>query len=103
MAQRLIGNRELEGKTARAAFPEIDPSLFAMLDEVYKTARSMRITDLEVSFDRDGSGTVTPGTFDMTYQPLVEPDGTVSGILSVSVETTAFVVERRRLNDRTDD
>lgn len=96
-ARRLIGGREVEGRTARSAFPEIDPALFAILDQVYASGERVALRDLEVGFDRTGDGTLTHGTFDVTYQPLFEADGTVSGILSVSVETTAFVAERRRL------
>jgi PAS domain-containing protein len=100
MSRRLIGGRDVEGRTARMAFPEIDESLFAVLDEVYRTGKPFTARDLEVAFDRDGSGTLTSGTFDVTYQPLFEADGTVSGILSVSVETTPYVEERRRLSAR---
>lgn len=97
MARRLVGGREVEGRTARGAFPEVDPALFDILDRVYATGERVELRDLEVTFDRTGDGTLTTGTFDATYQPLHESDGTVSGILSVSVETTAFVAERRRL------
>lgn len=97
MARRLIGDRELEGRTARSAFPEVDPALFDLLDEVYRSGRPISLKDLAVAFDRDGSGEQTEGTFDVTYQPMFESDGTVSGILSTSVETTAYVAERRRM------
>lgn len=97
MARRLIGNREVEGRTARAAFPEIDQSMFAILDDVYRTGKPVSITDLEVSFDRDESGKLVKGLFDVTYQPMLEADGSVSGILSTSVETTNYAAERRRI------
>lgn len=97
MARSLIGGRDVEGRTVRGAFPEVDPALFDILDRVYATGERVELRDLEVSFDRTGGGTLTTGTFDVTYQPLREADGTVSGILSVSVETTAFVAERQRL------
>ena len=100
MSRRLVGEREMEGKTARAAFPEVDPALFDILDRVYAAGEPVTLHDLEVAFDRDGNGTLTRGTFDVTYQPLLEADGTVSGILSTSVETTAYAAERRRLAEQ---
>ena len=100
IARKLIGDRDVEGRTARMAFPEIDESMFAILDEVYRAGKPFTARDLEVAFDRDGSGELTRGTFDVTYQPLFEADGTVSGVLSVSVETTPYVEERRRLSSR---
>lgn len=96
MARKLIGDRELEGRTARSAFPDVDPALFSMLDEVYRTGKPVSVKDLPVSFDR-GDGQQFTGSFDVTYQPVFEADGTVSGVLSTSVETTSYVAERRRL------
>lgn len=97
MARRIVGDRELEGRTARSAFPDIDPAVFAMLDEVYRTGKTISVKDLSVAFDRDGSGVQTEGTFDITYQPVFEADGAVSGVLTTYVETTAYVEERKRI------
>lgn len=98
MARRLIGDREVEGRTARAAFPEVDAGLFDILDDVYRSGRPVSMRDLEVAFDRNGSGELVKGTFDVTYQPLFEADGSVSGILSTSVETTAYARAREQLS-----
>lgn len=87
-ARQLIGNRDVEGRTARNAFPEIDPALFDLLDDVYKRGTSHSMRNLTVRFDRDGDGESEEGTFDVTYQPLFESDGRVSGILSISVEVS---------------
>lgn len=97
MARALIGGRDIEGKTVRDAFPELDASLFELLDRVYASGTPYTAKDLEVTFDRDGSGTMVTATFDITYQPLFEADGSISGILTVSVETTDFAEARRRL------
>jgi hypothetical protein len=97
MSRTLIGGRDVEGRAARLAFPEIEESMFDILDQVYTTGKPFTSRYLEVAFDRAGDGTLARGTFDVTYQPLFEADGTVSGILSVSVETTPYVEERRRL------
>lgn len=100
MARKLVGRRDLEGRTARSAFPEVDPALFDLLDRVYSSGSPLAIKELDVAFDRDGSGELTPGVFDVTYQPLFEPDGTVSGVMSVAVEITNYVAERRRIQSR---
>lgn len=100
VARRLIGNREVEGRTARTAFPEVDPALFDVLDQVYQSGEAVTLKDIEVAFDREGAGTLTRGTFDVTYQPMLESDGTVAGIISTSVETTDYVTERRRVEAR---
>ena len=88
MARRLISGRNVEGMTVRAAFPEIDPALFDILDRVYQTGTPFEMQDLAVRFDRAGNGQLVEATFDVVYQPMYEADGSVSGILNISVETT---------------
>ena len=94
-AQELIGNRQVDGKKVRDAFPDVDPALFAVLDEVYRSGARKTVEDLYVEFERDGER--RKGWFDVTYQPLFDTDGSVSGILTISVETTAYREERQRI------
>jgi PAS domain S-box-containing protein len=94
LSRELIGDRNVEGLTARNAFPEVDPALFDLLDQVYRTGEPISIKDLEVEFLRNG--VMRKGWFDVSYQPLRESDGSVSGIMSVSLETTDRVLERQR-------
>lgn len=96
-SRALLGGRSLEGLTARNALPEVDAKLFEMLDQVYATGETLTLQDLPVTYDREGNGTLYSGTFDVTYQPLRDTNGTVSGIISTAVETTSFAVARRSL------
>lgn len=89
-ARALVGGRELEGMTARNALPEVDPALFAILDEVFATGQPRNLNDLEVTYDRVGDGSRYTGTFDVTYQPMRGSDGKVDGIIQVAVETTRY-------------
>lgn len=93
LSRELIGDRDVEGMTVRNAFPEIDPALFDMLDQVYRTGEAVSLKDLEVEFLRNGE--MRKGWFDVSYQPLRESDGSVSGIMTVSLETTDRVLERQ--------
>ena len=97
-ARRLIGGRNLEGLTARNALPEVDQSLFAILDNVYSTGEPIALQDLEVKYDREGNGVLYTGSFDVTYQPMRDTDGRISGIIQTAVETTAFAAARKKLN-----
>lgn len=94
-ARALVGGRSLEGLTARNALPEVDESLFAMLDRVFESGDPLMLRDLEVTYDRAGDGTLVTAMFDVTYQPLRDPDGSVAGIINTSVETTLFAHARR--------
>lgn len=91
----LLGGRNLEGLTARNALPEVDESLFTILDNVYRTGEPVALRDLEVSYDREGNGLLYTGTFDVTYQPMRDTDGTITGIIQTAVETTSFAPARR--------
>lgn len=96
-ARQLIGGRNLEGLTARTALPEVDQSLFAVLDNVYRTGERVTLQDLEVKYDREGNGVLYSGSFDVTYQPMRDSDGKISGIIQTAVETTAFASARRKV------
>lgn len=93
----MLGGRSLEGLTARNALPEVDDALFDMLDRVYASGEPLTLQDLVVTYDREGNGTLYSGTFDVTYQPLRDTDGSVGGIISTAVETTTYARARREL------
>ncbi|HUQ45877.1 MAG TPA: PAS domain-containing protein [Gemmatimonadaceae bacterium] len=94
-ARGLIGGRNLEGLTARNALPEVDESLFAILDNVYRTGEPVTLQDLEVTYDREGDGVLYTGLFDVTYQPMRDTAHKISGIIQTAVETTAFASARK--------
>jgi PAS domain S-box-containing protein len=101
LSRQLLGGRNLEGETVRSALPELEgQGLFEILDGVYATGEPARGTELPVRYDRDGDGVLYDGFFDFTYQPLFDVGGKVNGVLSVSVEVTDLVHERRRLEQR---
>lgn len=93
-ARALLGGRNVEGLPARTALPEVDERLFAMLDQIYDNGNPVTLRDLEVTYDRNGDGGRYTGTFDVTYQPMREADGTVSGIVSTALETTEYAALR---------
>jgi PAS domain-containing protein len=100
-SRALVGGRDLEGMTARNALPEVDPALFAILDDVYATGQAATLCDLEVTYDRVGDGSRYTGTFDITYQPMRGSDGNVDGIIQVAVETTRYAKWRAAAGEKT--
>jgi PAS domain-containing protein len=101
-AQALVGRRDLEGQLARNAFPELAGSgLFELLDEVYRTGVPYVGRNVPVRYDRESDGTLVDAVFDFTYQPLLEPDGSVWGVMSVAVDVTDYLSERERLGGGT--
>lgn len=84
----LLGGRNMEGMTMRTALPELDESFFGMMDTVFQSGEAMTIPNLEVTYDREGKGKMYTGCFDVTYQPMRDATGVITGIMSTSVERT---------------
>lgn len=94
-ARALVGGRNLEGLTARAALPEVDPKLFDIIDGVFETGEPVTLNDLVVTYDRNGDGQPYTGTFDVTYMPLRSTNGEIEGTIQTSVETTQYAAARK--------
>lgn len=87
MARQLLGGRHIEGQTIRNALPELEgQGLIETLDEVFRTGIAYKASQLPVAYDRMGDGVIVQCYFDVTYQPFFENDGSVAGILILSVE-----------------
>lgn len=96
---QLIGNRNLEGLTVRNAFRELeDQGFFELLDQVYASGEAYEGKELLVRYDRQGTGEMYEGYFNVIYQPLLDTAGHVCGILSLNIEVTAEVLERQRID-----
>jgi signal transduction histidine kinase/CheY-like chemotaxis protein len=77
----LVGNRDIIGKPVAEAIPEaVGQGFVTLLDEVFQTGRSFTARDMPITL-RSGEGLeLTPRILDFIYQPIVEFDGSVSGI-----------------------
>ncbi|HEU4561487.1 MAG TPA: PAS domain-containing protein [Longimicrobium sp.] len=96
--RRLVGNRELVGKPAREAVPElIGQGYIEPLDRVYQSGEPYAVNEARVLFEG------TPGTpldeyfFNFVYQPLTDAGGAVDGILAYGADVTAQVQARREI------
>ncbi len=98
MFQKLIGGRNVEGLTVRNAFRELEgQGFFELLDQVYVSGKPYEGKEILARYDRTGTGVMYEGSFNIIYQPLFDISGQVSGILSLNVEVTEQVLERRRI------
>ncbi|MDB5687648.1 MAG: domain S-box protein, partial [Rhizorhabdus sp.] len=87
---RLFGDRDFIGRTVRDAFPELaGGEIFGLLDQVHKSGERFSATDLSLRLvGKDGSPQHL--TLDFIYEPILDADGTVTGIF----------VEGQDLSDR---
>ncbi len=86
---RLIGQRDIMGKAVRDALPELDgQGIYELLDEVYTSGKPFRATQMPVTLLTGDGVTMTRMFLDFVYQPILEPDGTVSGIFVIGSDVT---------------
>jgi serine phosphatase RsbU (regulator of sigma subunit) len=93
----LIGDKHPEalGRPAREVFPEIWDDIGPLLDGVMRTGQAAFPQDMRLDMERRGS--VDEGYFTYCYSPIPGPDGHPLGVLDIAQETTAQVVDHRRL------
>lgn len=97
--QRLIGNRDVVGKTAREALPEItDQGYFELLDRVYLTGEPYIGKEMQLEIWR--AGALEEVHLNFVYQPIFETDGSVSGIFVHGVDVTDEVKAHREGMER---
>ena len=93
--RELIGHRDVLGKPARAAFPELEgQGLFELLDRVYASGEPVAVDEAPARWTRDGAE--AEGYFTLVYQPY-RGDGRVEGVMSHAVEVTELVRARQRV------
>ena len=96
-SRSLVNGRDLEGTTLANAIPEAKVQGFiAVLDKVFATGEVFVGKEMLFIYDRDASGREDRAYFDITYQPIFETDGHVSGILHLALN-----VSKRRLEKDT--
>jgi PAS domain S-box-containing protein len=89
---QLVGHREILGKTAREALPEIEgQGFFELLDEVYGTGQSFVGNEVPILLRHEDGGSLEQRYLNFVYQPLLDTDGAVSGIFAHGVDITEQV------------
>lgn len=96
--QQLVGHRELIGLRLEEALPEIVPQGFVgLLDDVLETGRPFIGREVMVQIQREPGASLEDHYLDFTYLPLVEADGTRSGVIAHGFDVTQHVLTRREV------
>ncbi len=86
---RLVGDRDLLGKPAREALPEVaGQGFFELLDRVYTTGEPFVGRGLEITVQAGPGGAPEQRVMDFVYQPVTDTDGQVSGIFIEGSDVT---------------
>ncbi len=95
--RQLVGHRDLVGRRVAEAMPEVvEQGFVALLDGVYRTGTPYVGSAVGVKLQRGPNAPPHDRLVDFTYQPMVDADGTITGILVIGVDVTET---RADLND----
>jgi PAS domain-containing protein len=88
-ARQVLNHRKVIGLPIREALPEIEQKeLFDTLDRVCDTGIAFHARNVHIRFDRNNDGNLEDGYFDVSYHAIRDFDGTISGVLSISIEVS---------------
>ena len=93
--RKLVGDRDLIGKTVRDALPEIaEQGYLELLDGVLQTGRPYIGEGVPVYIQTTPAGPPEQRYLNFVYQPITEPDGTNSGVFVHGVDVTDLLHAR---------
>lgn len=94
---QLVGHRDIIGKPAKEALPEmVEQGFITLLDQVYRTGEPYTGKDARLLFQVTPDSPLEERFVDFAYQPLRDEDGSVTGVLAHGVDLT----ERKRLEQQ---
>lgn len=94
--QRLIGYRDVLGKPVAEALPEAAPQGFvALLDRVLATGEPFVGREMPIVLQHTPNAPPEERYLDFIYQPLIEADGSRSGVVAHGSDVTEQVQARR--------
>jgi signal transduction histidine kinase/PAS domain-containing protein len=94
--RKLIGHRDVLGKTVAEGLPEAaEQGYVALLDQVYETGLPYRAVGARFTLQTIPGRDVIERYVDFVYQPMIGEDGKVSGIFVEGVDVT----ERREADE----
>lgn len=94
---RLVGRRDIIGKPLEKALPEIRGQGFIhLLDEVRRSGEPFIGRDLPVMLARNPGEPLEQRYLDFLYQPIIENDGSISGVFVEGSDMTDRVLATQR-------
>jgi PAS domain S-box-containing protein len=95
---QLVGKRDLIGKPAREAFPEVvEQGFLGILDDVLRGGTPFVARELPVALERTRGGELEERFLDFVYQPLTDATGTPVGVVAHGSDVTDQVLARREV------
>lgn len=86
---RLVGRKDIVGKTVLEALPEIASQGYVeMLDTVYQTGEPLHLESATVALQRSPDSPTEERLVDFTFQPIRNRDEVINGVLIQGIDVT---------------
>ena len=86
---RLVGQRDLIGRTVREAFPDLEgQEFFDLLDHVYSSGKAVTGRARPLRIRRQADAEPEERFLDFVFQPITDSDGKVTGIFAQGNDVT---------------
>lgn len=96
---RLIGHREIIGKTVAEALPDaVGQGYLNILDDVYNSGKTFSATGAKYAVQVEPNGPIVDRYVDFVFQPIKSDDGESKGIFVEGVDVTERVIAETRRN-----
>jgi PAS domain S-box-containing protein len=95
--QALLQGRDVVGRRFADVMPDLGQEVWDVFRGVMDSGERYAANEWHIPYDYDQDGVLEDHWFNVAYYPLREPDGTVSGFVSVLTEVTAQVLARQEL------
>jgi PAS domain S-box-containing protein len=98
--RKLVGGRDIAGKTLAEVLPEaVEQGFAAILDDVYRTGEPYIATGARIVLDTGPDGAPQERFLDFVYQPLLGEAGEVDAIFVQGVDVTQRTLSERSRAD----
>lgn len=88
MYLNLVGGRNIIGLPLKEAIPDLDPQVYQILQNVYKTGQMFQAENLKMFGDWNADGKLTEKYFTLVYAPLRNSKDQVVGLWTFAFDTT---------------
>ena len=96
---KIVGHRDILGKSVREALPELEgQGFYEMLDEVYQTGKAFIGNEIPAKLDSGGKE-LKNSYLDFVYQPILDSEDEVTGIFVHAIDITEKVTAKKKLEE----
>ena len=95
---RLVGQRDILGRSVREVFPELEgQGFFEILDSAYTTGEPYVSTAAAIDLRREPGGPLERRYLDFIYQPISDENGEITGVFAEGHDVTNQVQSQAQL------